>query len=110
MDVNLIHFSFLDMFSPILRKAKIPSVAKENCDSRDRSLIDGQICAGLGNGTDSCNGDSGGPLMLRYSKNFEFVTNLVGIISYGFLRCGQRPSVNTYVPYYIDWINENMNI
>ncbi|XP_018568841.1 serine protease easter-like [Anoplophora glabripennis] len=98
-----------DMFSPLLRKAKIPLVAKENCNRRNRSLIDGQICAGLGNGTDSCNGDSGGPLMLQVNNNFEFVTNMMGVISYGFLGCGRGPSINTYVPYYVDWINENMN-
>ncbi|KAJ8974778.1 hypothetical protein NQ317_002492 [Molorchus minor] len=92
-------------------RQKIPFVQKKNCNDRSpasRKLIDAQICAGLGNGTDSCNGDSGGPLMLNVNVKFEFVTNIIGIISYGYGKCGTGPSVNTFVPYYIDWIEENM--
>ncbi|KAJ8934226.1 hypothetical protein NQ314_013504 [Rhamnusium bicolor] len=96
---------------PVLKKAKIPFAQKENCNARNtnsRSLIEGQICAGRQNSTDSCNGDSGGPVMLEVNFNFEFVTHLVGIISYGFGECGNGPSVSTFVPYYIDWINDNI--
>ncbi|KAJ8945839.1 hypothetical protein NQ318_009579 [Aromia moschata] len=100
-----------ESFSPVLKKASVPYVQTENCNDRSprsRQLVESQVCVGLGNGVDSCNGDSGGPLMQEEYSNSEFVTYVMGVISYGFGECGTGPSVNTYVPYYTDWIKENI--
>ncbi|KAG5871648.1 Melanization protease 1, partial [Gonioctena quinquepunctata] len=100
-----------EKFSPVLKKAKLPKVKKEDCSQHGRNLTDGQICAGLGNGIDTCTGDSGGPLILERAQNYEFVAYQIGVISYGFAAegCGNAPSVNTYVPHYIDWIVKNIS-
>ncbi|XP_023021609.2 uncharacterized protein isoform X1 [Leptinotarsa decemlineata] len=99
-----------DSSSPILKKATLPNVDKEDCNQYGKFLTQGQICAGFGNGVDTCTGDSGGPLMLLRAQNFEFITYQIGIVSYGFVaeECGSAPSVNTFVPYYMDWIRRNI--
>ncbi|VVC38435.1 Proteinase, regulatory CLIP domain,Peptidase S1A, chymotrypsin family,Serine proteases, trypsin family [Cinara cedri] len=74
--------------------------------TREKSMIDDRvICAGYQpGGKDSCNGDSGGPLM--YSKEKEDKYNLIGIVSYGYRKCGEPgyPGVYTRVTSFIDWI------
>ncbi|XP_031632041.1 serine protease Hayan-like [Contarinia nasturtii] len=71
-------------------------------------LSPGQYCAMSPNGTkdgykDSCDGDSGGPLLL-ISNNVTKEATLVGIVSFGY-GCGlPLPSIYTRVAHYIDWI------
>ena len=67
-----------------------------------------QICARTKDGeleaTDTCDGDSGGPLM-QYDHNLlDYIQT--GIISFG-PECGHTtmPGVYTRVQYFIDWIN-----
>lgn len=54
-------------------------------------------------------GDSGGPLM--YSKEKEDKYHLVGIVSYGYKKCGEPgyPGVYTRVTSFLDWIVEQLN-
>ena len=65
------------------------------------------ICAGSGK-TDTCSGDSGGPL-LEFDPDTEewFV---VGVTSFG-LACASKdfPGVYTDVGNYIDWIKDKLN-
>nr|AAB66650.1 serine proteinase [Herdmania momus] len=58
-------------------------------------------------GKDSCQGDSGGPLVQK-SKSGNW--QVVGIVSWG-VGCAleRKPSVNTMVSKYIDWIENKMN-
>ncbi|CAF2537753.1 unnamed protein product [Rotaria sp. Silwood2] len=67
-----------------------------------------QFCAGdLNGGKDTCNGDSGGPLMM-FTSSQQWV--VVGITSYGY-GCARAylPGVYTRVAYYLDWIR-SMNV
>ena len=64
--------------------------------------LNDQLCT-LSRGVDTCQNDSGGPLF--YVENNELF--LVGIVSFGFACATDKPSVNTRVTSYIDWILEN---
>ncbi|CAH1105990.1 unnamed protein product [Psylliodes chrysocephalus] len=93
-------------YSEVLNKAILPIVDQEFCNRLGLTLTSGQICLGLGDGLDTCNGDSGGAIMVQKMENVELVTYQYGIISYGFAskECGKAPSVNTFVPNYLKWI------
>lgn len=88
-------------------KASVKYQNSTNCMSALK-LAEGQICAGEFNGSDTCFGDSGGPLMIPKVIKSDVVSFLYGITSYGAPRCGSEPSVFTFVPRYVDWINDNI--
>ncbi|XP_058467759.1 CLIP domain-containing serine protease B9-like isoform X2 [Malaya genurostris] len=86
--------------SPVLQQARIPSVA---C-----SLSTHSICAGFGNGTLHCRGDSGGPMKVPIPDiKFRYVQ--YGIISAG-PGCGVSgtPGVSTRVTFFMRWILDNI--
>uniref|UniRef100_A0A6P4F3U8 Serine protease easter-like n=1 Tax=Drosophila rhopaloa TaxID=1041015 RepID=A0A6P4F3U8_DRORH len=62
------------------------------------------ICAGGQDGTDTCKGDSGGPLMATMGTSYNEFVYLAGITSYGSSECGWRPGVYTSTIKFIDWI------
>lgn len=71
-----------------------------------------QLCTAGQEGRDTCEGDSGGPLM-----RFEVLEDngtpryyLLGIVSFGPRRCGTAdlPGVFTKVSNYVDWILRQM--
>lgn len=88
----------------VLQKVTIPIVSDEECRKRySASLIaDSMICAGYVNtgGKDSCNGDSGGPMLCA--------GYLGGIVSWG-RGCARPgyPGVYTETAYFVDWIKKN---
>lgn len=86
--------------SPILLQTRIPSVA---C-----SLSTHSICAGFGNGTLHCRGDSGGPMKVQVPEfNFRYVQ--YGIISAGpGCGVGGAPGVSTRVAFFMRWILDNI--
>ena len=60
-------------------------------------------------GKDSCNGDSGGPLLSQRGTDFKNTKYLVGIVSFGTYRCAEGyPGVYTSIEYYLSWIERNM--
>jgi len=66
------------------------------------------LCAGGEDGKDSCNGDSGGPLLARKSRISPW--QLVGVVSGGTSRCGiGAPGIFTRVTQYREWIRNNLN-
>ncbi|XP_058056027.1 serine protease 7-like [Anopheles bellator] len=86
--------------SPVLLQARIPSVA---C-----SLSNYAICAGYGNATLHCEGDSGGPMKAQVPEyNFRYVQ--YGVISAG-PRCGASgvPGISSRVSYFMQWILDNI--
>lgn len=70
-----------------------------------------QICTfnpsgGVGGvATGSCRGDSGGPLVLQDGERWI----LVGVVSFGFDVCAEKPSMYTNVYSYMDWINKTIS-
>ena len=65
-----------------------------------------QICARADLGSDSCRGDSGGPLLYVDDESRSFA---VGIVSFGTRRCDSSlPGVYTRVSTFIDWIEKIM--
>ncbi|KAI8044898.1 serine protease 7 [Drosophila gunungcola] len=94
--------------SPTKLEAHVDYWAYDMCRRRYLSeyiaLAPSQICA-LGKG-DSCEGDSGGPLMAYRQGTWV----LQGIVSFGKTHCGQVgwPSVYTNVTAYDDWIKGKM--
>lgn len=74
-------------------------------------ILNTQLCAGGKRGEDSCNGDSGGPLMTLDTSNPRNPHQyLVGIVSFGPRQCGLEgwPGVYTRVSEYLDWILSEM--
>lgn len=89
-----------------LMQAKVPMVTQSECSNAYRnvgqvSIGDTKVCAGTG-GRDTCNGDSGGPLL---SDTLELGYSIVGITSFG-VDCARPdfPGVYTRVDKYLDWI------
>uniref|UniRef100_A0A8D8HYW6 CLIP domain-containing serine protease n=1 Tax=Culex pipiens TaxID=7175 RepID=A0A8D8HYW6_CULPI len=63
----------------------------------------GQLCAGGEDGRDTCNGDSGGPLMKEVAEQGRFY--VAGLVSFGPNKCGEQlPGVYTRVEHYLQWI------
>lgn len=68
-----------------------------------RRITPGMHCAGLApGGIGPYHGDSGGPLVVR--------NVLLGIVSWGWGGCAHPgfPGVFARVPFYVNWIHENM--
>jgi hypothetical protein len=99
--------------SPVKLKLWVPIAAASQCSSKFRSagvtLGNKQLCAGGELGRDSCNGDSGGPLM-RTTKNDSAQWYIEGIVSFG-AKCGSQgwPGIYTRVAEYVEWIRSNAN-
>jgi len=98
--------------SPIKLKLKIPVASRQSCSNTFQragvTVSDKQLCAGGERGRDSCNGDSGGPLMNTFSDD-DSQWYLEGIVSFG-NKCGTEnwPGIYTRVSAYIDWITANV--
>ncbi|KAF6772620.1 hypothetical protein AHF37_08014 [Paragonimus kellicotti] len=97
------------VMSYIPQHVHIPLVPNPQCksiyDTAPTSAVNitpSVLCAGDRNGKDSCQYDSGGPLLCRSSIDNQRI--ITGIVSYG-LRCASAyPGIYTRVPHYIDWI------
>jgi hypothetical protein len=81
-----------------LRKATVPMQSDANCNVSGLYYPAEMFCAGTGStteglGSDTCNGDSGGPIVVGGKQ--------VGITSWGFTPCGAYPGyyvrLNNYV-------------
>ncbi|VVC37366.1 Hypothetical protein CINCED_3A008244 [Cinara cedri] len=119
MLVNLVPFvagwgvtSYRGPISTALLEVQVPILDISECKkafSKHGVLVDDHkvICAGeLGGGKDSCQGDSGSPLMWLSSNQYY----LIGLVSFGF-RCGEAgyPGVYTRISNYIEWIEDKLN-
>ncbi|XP_073481878.1 vitamin K-dependent protein C-like [Aquarana catesbeiana] len=91
----------------ILSYIQVPIVSQNNCSDVMRARItDNMLCAGtLGDNQDACAGDSGGPMVTRFSDTWF----LSGLVSWG-EGCGRLNNFGVYtkVHYYLHWIGQTM--
>lgn len=93
----------------IMNQAEVTIYSRGTCNRRNvlnGAVTESMICAGkLSGGVDTCQGDSGGPLVVKQG-GFWF---LIGDTSWG-IGCAWRrkPGVYGNVPYFIDWVHEQM--
>ncbi|XP_050092155.1 CLIP domain-containing serine protease 14D-like [Anopheles aquasalis] len=96
--------------SPYKLVAPLSYYDQKRCDASYRSRVripvtETQFCAMGNHGRDTCNGDSGGPLM-KWLQTRYYVT---GVVSFGPQRCGNEvPAVYTKVDSFFDWIVGHM--
>ncbi|CAI5731000.1 unnamed protein product [Hyaloperonospora brassicae] len=84
--------------SLMLEEVDVHIVSTDECSKQYKDRItDTMLCAGNGQGQDSCNGDSGGPLIAN--------GKLVGVVSWGG-KCGANSGVYTRVSAVRDYIND----
>ncbi|XP_049641681.1 enteropeptidase [Suncus etruscus] len=88
----------------ILQEANVPLLSNEKCKQQmpEYSITENMVCAGYEEGgTDSCKGDSGGPLMCQENNRWF----LAGVTSFGY-QCGlpNRPGVYVRVSRFTEWI------
>jgi len=104
--------------SDILKYTTLQIISNKKCDTLyQRGLLEGklgsldsinilpsQLCARGGNSTDSCSGDSGGPL---YAQDDEGIFRLLGVVSYGTNLCDSSlPGVYTRISEFLPWIHQ----
>ena len=107
----------------VLQELELRIVPNDNCTEAYReilrqegnetlastfSILESHICAeGLSFGKDSCNGDSGGPVM---SLNLQFQHVARGVVSFGGDKCDSGfPALYTRVSKYLGWIDSVIN-
>ena len=93
---------------PTLRTVDLPFISRDKCRQNyyGDHVMDDMICAGYKDGGhDACNGDSGGPMIVRKGNQ----TFQAGIVSWG-QGCGQpnKPGVYISVQYHYKWIQETV--
>jgi len=96
-------------FSPIPREAEVLYVPLRDCQSRyvNESIGSNTICA-LGEGTDACTGDSGGPL-IRKGMNNESHDILMGTVSWGYACASSYfPGVYARISSGVGWIDDTV--
>jgi hypothetical protein len=102
--------------SEVLQEAQLPLVPAAVCnESMPSELTDAgpiderRLCAGQNEGgVDSCNGDSGGPLLSKDETGRDLQ---IGIVSYGVTDCGRPKAYGVYtrVAAFEPWIEAHVN-
>jgi len=96
------------------QKLRLPLVSIDECKERFLDLgadlnfsSKYHLCAGGVQGKDSCNGDSGGPLIMQVTDITPY--QLIGVVSGGTARCAQGvPGIYTRFSEYVEWVKETM--
>ncbi|GAB0090087.1 venom serine protease [Sergentomyia squamirostris] len=88
-----------------LRRVTLDVVANSVCASRlnNSNILPSHLCT-FTPGRDTCQYDSGGPVMWTNPRNARLY--LTSVVSFG-LQCGILPSVNTRITSFLTWIQQN---
>uniref|UniRef100_A0A6B2EI46 Putative trypsin n=1 Tax=Phlebotomus kandelakii TaxID=1109342 RepID=A0A6B2EI46_9DIPT len=88
-----------------LRRVTLDVVANSVCTSRlnNPNILTSHLCT-FTPGRDTCQNDSGGPLMWTNPRNG--LLYLSSLASFG-VQCGTQPSVNTRITSFLTWIQQN---
>uniref|UniRef100_A0A8D8RT84 Serine proteinase stubble n=1 Tax=Cacopsylla melanoneura TaxID=428564 RepID=A0A8D8RT84_9HEMI len=91
--------------SDILMEVPIPVWKLADCRKQfSQNIFDTNLCAGgYKGGQDSCQADSGGPLLFQRSNK---QWTIIGVVSWG-INCGLTPGVYVQVNNYLKWIYNN---
>ncbi|KAF4036486.1 Trypsin [Phytophthora infestans] len=90
-----------ELGSPILQQLTLPVISNAECGKFKKyvgRVTEGMLCAGTGDGRDTCNGDSGGPLLVDGNI-------LIGCVSWG-SKCGEQAGIFTRLTYVMDYIED----
>ncbi|XP_052901412.1 venom serine protease-like [Anopheles moucheti] len=85
--------------STVLRKVSLNVITQPACQAAVANILPSHICTFTPN-KDSCQYDSGGPLLYTYGG----YVYLVGIINYGQACATTKPSISSRVTSYLSWI------
>ncbi|XP_075223332.1 clotting factor G beta subunit-like [Lycorma delicatula] len=98
--------------SNVLKQIELPIWTYGSCSNNmTQTIFTTNLCAGDTEGKrDSCQADSGGPLMIQRKVGVARRWEIAGIVSWG-IRCAEkgRPGVYTQVNKYLNWIYEKIN-
>ncbi|XP_054722085.1 serine proteinase stubble-like [Uloborus diversus] len=98
-----------------LHEVSMPILTNKECEEMYsaagyvETIRDVFVCAGLLNGgLDACEGDSGGPMVVRGTRG---QWKLVGLISWG-MGCAapKQPGVYTRITKFVDWIDDIISL
>lgn len=91
-----------------LRWIEVPIISNSGCGTWFLGQVkSSNICIKTTGGISTCNGDSGGPLILADGSN-----TLIGATSFGIALGCERgwPGVFTRITSYLDWIKANSGV
>ncbi|KAL1512636.1 hypothetical protein ABEB36_002198 [Hypothenemus hampei] len=95
-------FEFSGPSSNTLQQVKLNVISNEECENDvEEMIIFSEICTFTPE-KDSCQFDSGGPLLWQNQTNKKLF--LIGIISHGLGCAGNSPGINTRITSFLDWI------
>jgi len=91
----------------ILQAVTLKTQSHEECKQKYKEYFKETMICAAAEGKDSCNGDSGGPMVV---KEEDDKYHLIGIVSFGPKKCAnpKYPGVYTRVTSYLDWIQTNL--
>jgi len=100
--------------SPTMRYVEVPVISNEECNNVFGMVGEGVVCVDTSGGHGSCNGDSGGPGMVKSIEVREAGQrwSQAGIVSFGSSAGCEvgYPAGFTRVEYYLDWITSNTGL